>query len=132
MTTFDYDKALAVVQSNPFAKDFLEKNRARLEELGTEIGQASLGDGPKEPALLEIIDLFAAGKNLEAWRKFYGPSTSSGQAASWATLAQGAAEDVANTAAMAQRWADAGAFLRECGIAATKALLAIVVAGFCG
>jgi len=131
MTTFDYDKALAVVQSNPFAKDFLEKNRARLEELGTEIGQA---------ALLEIIDLFAAGKNLEAWRKFYGPSTlsagsgqaSSGQAASWATLGQGAAEDVANTAAMAQRWADAGAFLRECGILAAKALLAIVVAGFCG
>lgn len=117
MTSFDYEKALAVVRDNPFARDFLEKNRARLEELGTEAGQA---------LLLEIIDLFAAGRNLEAWRKFYGRD------ASWARLAQGAAEDVANTAAMAKRWADAGAFIRECGIAATKALLAVVVAGFCG
>jgi len=117
MTTFDYEKALAVVASNPFAKDFLEKNRSRLEELGTELGQQ---------ALLEIIDLFAAGRNLEAWHKFYGRD------ASWATLGQGAAEDVANTAAMAQRWADAGAFIRECGVLATKALLAVVVAGFCG
>jgi len=116
MTTFNYEKALAVVASNPFAKDFLEKNRSRLEELGTELGQQ---------LLLEIIDLFMAGKNREAWQKFYGRDTS------WAILAQGAAADVTNTADMAQRWADAGAFIRECGVLATKALLAIVVAGFC-
>ena len=30
MTIFDYDKALAVVQSTPFAKDFLDKNRTRV------------------------------------------------------------------------------------------------------
>jgi len=117
MTSFDYEKALAVVASNPFAKDFLLKNRARLEELGTELGQLLLA---------EILDLFAAGNNLEAWRKFYGRD------ASWAVLAQGAAADVTNTAAMTQRWAAAGAFIRECGIAATKALLTIVIAGFCG
>lgn len=116
MTIFNYDAALATVKNNQFAAAFLEKNRARLEELGTELGQQ---------ALLEIIDLFAAGKNLEAWRKFYGRD------ASWATLGQGTAEDVTNTAAMAQRWADAGAFISECGVLATKALLAIVVAGFC-
>ena len=116
MTLFNYDAALAAVKNNQFATAFLEKNRSRLEELGTKLGQQ---------VLLEIVDLFAAGKNLEAWRKFYGRD------ASWATLAQGAAEDVTNTAAMAQRWADAGAFIRECGMLATKALLAIVVAGFC-
>ena len=115
ITSFNYDKALAAVASNPFAKDFLVKNRSRLEELGTELGQLLLA---------EIFDLFAAGKNLEAWRKFYGRDVS------WAALAQGAVADVSNTANMAQRWADAGAFIRECGIAATKALLAIVAAGF--
>jgi len=116
MTIFDYEKALAVVASNRFAKDFLEKNRSRLEELGTEAGQS---------LLLEIIELFAAGENLEAWRRFYG------RGASWATIGEGAAEDVSNTAAMAQRWADAGAFIRECGALAAKALLGIVIAGFC-
>jgi hypothetical protein len=116
-TIFDYDKALAIVQSNPLAKDFLEKNRARLEELGTEIGQA---------ALLEIINLFAAGKNLEAWSRFYNRDVS------WAALGQGATEDVANTAAMAQRWADLGSFIGQCGVLAAKALLAVLVAGFCG
>jgi len=117
LTSFDYEKALAVVASNPFAKDFLVKNRLRLEELGTELG---------ELVLVEILDLFSAGKNLEAWRKFYGRDVS------WSTLAQGAASDVTNTAAMTQRWAATGAFIRECGVAATKALLAIVVAGFLG
>ena len=115
-TNFNYDNALAVVASNPFAKDFLEKNKDRLVELGQEAGQA---------ALLNVIDLFAAGKNLEAWRAFYG------KGASWATLAQGSAEDVANTAAMAQRWSDLGDFLRQAGVIAAKALLAILVAGFC-
>jgi hypothetical protein len=32
---------------------------------------------------------------------------------------------------MAQRWADLGSFLREAGVIAAKALLAILVAGFC-
>jgi hypothetical protein len=116
MTTFDAEKALAVIADHPFAREFLARNRARLEELGTDLGQQ---------ALLEIIDLFAAGKNREAWRKFYGRD------ASWAALGAGAADDVTSTTAMAQRWADAGAFLRECGVLATKALLSIVVAGFC-
>lgn len=116
MTLFDYEKALAVVQSNPFARDFLEKNRARLEELGTEAGVILLN---------EIIALFAEGRNREAWAKFYGED------GTWAVLAQGAAEDVTNTAEMAQRWADLGKFLQECGLAATKALFGILVAGFC-
>jgi len=123
MSFFDYDKALAAVKDNPFAVEFLRANRARLEELGTELGQA---------ALLEIVDLFAAGRNAEAWRIFYGPSTGSGQAASWAALAGGAAQDVTNTADLARRWAEVGEFLREAGVAATRALLAVVVAGFCG
>jgi len=122
ITSFNYEKALAAVANNPFAKAFLVKNRSRLEALGGELGQL---------LLVEILDLFAAGKNREAWQMFYGPSLGSDQPASWAILAQGAATDVINTADMAQRWADAGAFIRECGIAATKALLAIVVAGFC-
>lgn len=117
MTSFDYTKALAIVHDNPFASDFLERNRARLEDLGTEAGQAML---------LDIIDLFAAGRNLDAWRKFYNRD------ASWGALAEGAMTDVTSTAAMAARWADAGAFLRECGLVATRALLALVVAGFCG
>jgi len=114
---FNYDKALLVVQDNPFAADFLERNRSRLEELGLEAGQV---------VLLNVIDLFAAGRNIEAWRLYYGRD------ASWGTLAEGAAADVTGTAAMAARWAEAGAFLRECGVVATKALLALVVAGFCG
>ena len=71
------------------------------------------------------MGLFSAGRNAEAWDKFYG------KGASWATLSQGAAQDVTNTAAMAQRWATAGALLRDCGLYAIKALLAIVIAGFC-
>jgi len=113
---FNYDAALASVQSNPFAKGFLETNKARLTDLGTEAGQAVLG---------EIIAAFAAGNNLAAWNKFYGGSKS------WSILAQGAAEDVTNTAAMAQRWNNLGEFLKECGIAAAKALLGLLVAGFC-
>ena len=116
MTLFNYDAALAAVQNNAAAVEFLRKNRTRLEELGAEAGQETL---------LAVIDLFAAGKNLDAWRKFYGRDTS------WSLLGQAAAQDVTNTAAMSQRWADIGVFLRECGIATTKALLAIVVAGFC-
>jgi len=117
LSMFNYDKALEIVKDNPFGRDFLEKNKTRLIELGTEAGQQ---------ALQEIVALFAAGKNREAWDKFYGRSTS------WATLAQGAAEDAANTAAMAKRWSDLGAFLQECGLLATKALLGILVAGFLG
>jgi len=117
LSMFNYDAALSLVASNPFAKDFLTKNKDRLTELGTEAGQQ---------VLQEIVAAFAAGKNLQAWQTFYGRATS------WATLAQGAAEDAANTAAMATRWNNFGSFLQECGIAATKALLAILVAGFCG
>jgi len=116
MTLFNYDAALAAVRDNAVATEFLKKNRTRLEELGTEAGQEML---------LSIIDLFASGKNLEAWRKFYGRDTS------WGLLGHAAAQDVVNTAAMSQRWADVGVFLRECGLATTKALLAVVVAGFC-
>jgi len=116
MTLFNYDAALAAVQNNAVATEFLRKHRARLEELGAEAGQETL---------LLIIDLFATGKNLEAWRKFYGRDTS------WSLLGQAAAQDAVNSAAMAQRWADVGSFIRECGIVTTKALLAVVVAGFC-
>jgi hypothetical protein len=115
LSAFNYDKALEVVKDNPFGKNFLERNKARLTELGTEAGQQ---------VLQEIVALFAAGRNREAWQAFYGNATS------WATLAQGAAEDAENTAAMAQRWNDLGTFLQECGVAAAKALLAILVAGF--
>ena len=117
MTTFDYAKALEVVKDNPFAKDFLEQNKARLTELGTQAGQA---------VLLEIIALFAAGKNRDAWAKFYNRDSS------WSTLASGAVDDVTNTAEMAARWNALGEFFQEAGILAAKALLSILVAGFLG
>jgi len=116
-TYFNYANALAIVADNPFGKDFLEKNRARLEQLGTEVGQA---------ALIEILDLFATGKNLDAWKKFYNRESS------WADLASGAAEDVTGTAGMAGRWASLKDFLLEGGAIATKMLFALLVAGFLG
>ena len=119
-TIFNYDAALAAVKDNADAKAFLDKYRAKLEAFGTEAGQAALED---------LVSLFASGKNLQAWQKFF---TNNGTNPAWSTLAQGAAEDVANTAAMAQRWANFGAFIQECGVVATKMLLAILVAGFCG
>lgn len=117
ISLFAYDKALAAVSGNAVATKFLEFNKARLLELGTIAGQK---------ALEELIALFAAGHNREAWNVFYGRS------ASWATLAQGAAEDVANTADLAKRWNELGDYLQATGVAAARALLMILVAGFCG
>ncbi len=114
---FDFDKALEAVKNNPFAKDLLNRNKERLMELGTEAGQQTLE---------EIIALFAASKNAEAWRKFYGKD------ASWDIMGQGAAEDVTNTADMAQRWYQFGENLKTAGLMAAKALLSILVAGFLG
>jgi hypothetical protein len=113
-TRFDYAKALEVVKDNPFGLDFLKSNQDRLMELGTQAGLI---------LLQEIVDLFAAGNNREAWKKFYGKG-------SWADLAAGAATDVHNTADMAQRWKAFGDFLRSAGEAAAKVLLSILVAGF--
>jgi putative intracellular protease/amidase len=118
MTYFDYDKALEILKGDLTAANFLQANKDRLAELGTEAGQE---------VLLNIVELFAAGKNLEAWKLFYGSKDTS-----WATLARGAAEDVANTAKMADEWAKFRDFLVSAGTLATKALLSVLVAGFCG
>ena len=117
LSMFSYDAALAVVKDNPAGLKFLQDNKTRLIELGTQAG---------EKILQEIIASFAAGRNRDAWNLFYGETRN------WATLAQGAAEDVTNTAAMAQRWNDLGQWLQDFGIGATKVLFALLVAGFLG
>jgi len=117
LSVFNFDAAMKVCTGNKYAVDFLTANRARLEQLGTEAGWA---------ILLEIMSLFAAQKNAEAWEKFYGKDSS------WETLAQGAAQDVTNTAAMANRWAAAAQLLRDTGAYAVSALLMIVLSGFRG
>jgi len=115
--TFNYEKALAKVKDNAYGEAFLKLHSSRLNDLAAEAGQKTL---------LEIIDLFAAQKNQEAWAKFLNRDSS------WETLGQAAAQDVVDSAALANAWFEFGQFLRETGTLAIKTLLTIMVAGFRG
>ena len=110
-TWFNFDAALEAVAADAFARAFLETHRAALEELTA-------------AAVSEILDLFVAGRAREAMLKFYA-------AADWQVIADGAAKDVANAADMAEAAAAVRARLNGMSVFAAKALLSVILAGFC-
>ena len=113
MTTqlFNFTRALETAKADPFVQQFLTVNRAQLEALALDAAE-------------RILDLIAAGQAREGMTAFYA-------AAPLATVAQGAAQDVTGTAALAQRAADAKASLLAFSEAAVRALITLLVAGFC-
>ena len=115
-TLFNFDAAMQTLKDDPIAVQFLTLNRARLEQMGTDAGII---------ILREVLALFAQKQNAAAWKAFY-------ETGDWATIGAGAAEDVTNTSGMADRAKAVGDWIDAASAFALKALLSILVAGFCG
>jgi hypothetical protein len=108
---FNYDSALAACKDQ-FSKDFLAQWRSRFEALSPDL-------------INEVLAAFAAGENRKAFAAFYAGGD-------WSTLEQGASADVQNSADFATRAAAAKAFFQQASLWAARAILTILVAGFCG
>jgi hypothetical protein len=113
MNFFNFDAAMKAAQSQgQLAVDFLNAQRPRLEAATPEL-------------INEVLSLFAAGKNRDAFKAFYAN-------ADWATLEVGAAMDVANSADFATKAAAARDLFNQVSAWVARALLTILVAGFLG
>ena len=106
---FNYDAALAAAKDQ-FTKDFLAQWRSRFEAMTPDL-------------INEVLTAFAAGENRKALNAFYAT-------ADWATLEQGAATDVTNSADFATKANAVKVFFQQASLWAARALLTILAAGF--
>jgi hypothetical protein len=109
---FNFDAAMTTAKAaGQQGIDLLNNNRTRFESMAAD-------------EINGIFSLMAAGKAREAMAAFYAK-------ADWSALEAAASKDVTDSAAFAQKAADAKEFFNQFGIFAAKALLTILVAGFC-
>jgi hypothetical protein len=112
MTSFFDFNAAAAVMKDQFSKDWLTKNRDRLESMTGDIAT-------------QIANLLIAGQRKAALVAFYGA------APTWGNLEAGSIQDATDTKTLAEQATTVGNWIMDASAWAIRALLSALVAGFC-